>query len=162
LRVGIDRGIAGDVEDDGPAALSRGGRQGAEQRPGQPEGPHEIGRQSEFELFAFGVGKQGQRDGSEARSVVYENVEAAEASGDLQGDGMDVLFARQVADDAVCPGDFACHKLQALSSARDEGDCRTAAAELTDQRQAQPGRAAGDRDPQGGLPRGRFLPLHAV
>jgi hypothetical protein len=162
LRVGVDRGVTDEVEDDGAATLSRRGREGAEQRPGQAEGPHEVGRQSELELLAFGIGKQGERDGSEARGIVDEDVEAAQPSGDLQGDGVDVLLARHVPDDAVRPGNFACHKLEALPSARDEGDCRAAAAELANQRQAQPCRAAGDRNPQGGLDGGRFLPLPAV
>ena len=61
---------------------------------------------------------------------------AAQPSGDLQGDWVEVLLACQVADDAVRPGDFVRHKLQALPPARDEGDCLTAAAELADQRQA--------------------------
>jgi len=58
----------------------------------------------------------------------------AQPSGDLQGDWVEVLLARQVPMMAVRSG-ISRAKLRA-PPARDEGNCRTAAAELADQRQA--------------------------
>jgi hypothetical protein len=62
-RSSVDRGVAHDVKDDGAAALPRRGRERAEQRPRQTEGPDEIGREGQLEPFALSVGEQRQRYG---------------------------------------------------------------------------------------------------
>ena len=157
LRVGVDRGVADDVEDDGAAPLPRRCREGAEQSPRQTEGPNKVSRQRQLELLAFGVGEQGEWDGAEARSVVDEDIDAAQAAGDLQSDRIDVFLARQVADDAMGPRQFARDTLQTLPATRDKGDFGAAAAELTNQRKAQPRCAAGNGDPQRRLQRRQLL-----
>ena len=58
LRVGVDRGVADDVEDDGTAPLPCRGRKGAEQRSRQTERPDEIGCQRQLEPLTFGVGEE--------------------------------------------------------------------------------------------------------
>ena len=45
------------------------------------------------------------------------------------------------------PGELAATCVDAAATAGDERDARPARRELADQREAQPGRAAGDRDP---------------
>ena len=57
-------------------------------------------------------------------------------------------LTRDVADDAVRAGVVAGDALDAFASAGDEGDARAAPMQLADERQAQAGRAAGDRDAQ--------------
>src|SRR6516165_9621031 len=134
LRVGVDRGVADDVEDDGATPLPRRGREGAEQSPRQTEGPNEVSRERQLELLAFGVGEQGERDGAEARSVVDEDIDATQAAADLQSDRVDVFLAGQIADDAVVSGQLTRDTLQTLLATRDKGDFGAAAAELANQR----------------------------
>ena len=67
---------------------------------------------------------------------------------DLHGDGVDVRFHGDVADDAVRAGVFPRHPLDAVRRAGDERHARAATEQLPDEGQTQPGGAAGDRDPQ--------------
>ena len=122
-----DRGVAADVDDHergprSPAARRRGER--AEQRLGQAERAEQVGRERRLEVLALGVGEQRQRHRAEARGVVDEHVEAAERAADLQRDRVDVVLARDVADDAVAAGDRARDALHARGVAGDEGDAR--------------------------------------
>ena len=61
---------------------------------------------------------------------------------------MDVLFQRDVADDAVGAGVLAGDPFDAIAAAGDERDTRAAAEQLPDQRQSQARGAAGDGDAQ--------------
>ena len=66
-------------------------------------GPSDVGGQRRLEILAVGVGERHQRHRAERRGVVDEDVEAAERGRDLHRDRVDVLLARDVADDAVVP-----------------------------------------------------------
>jgi hypothetical protein len=147
-----DRGVARDVEHDraaarGGAFARRAGEQ-AEQRLGEAERADQVGGERRLEVLALGVGEQGQRHRAEARGVVDEDVEAAERGADLQGDGVRVILAGDVADDAVAACDAACDFRDRVAVAGDEGDGVAARGEGLDQRQAEAGGAAGDGDAQ--------------
>jgi hypothetical protein len=146
--VGGRGGVAGDVHDQGAAAVARRGGEGAEERLGQAERADEIHRERLLEVLAVGVGEQSERHRAEAGGAVDQHVEAAEVAGDLQGDRMDVVLAADVADNAGgagVPGGFG----DSLGGAGDEGDARALGSELADQREAEAGGAAGDGDAKG-------------
>src|SRR6266511_3851750 len=78
-----------------------------------------------------------------ARYVEHDG-DAAEACDELHCDRMNVVFARDVADDAVRVR-LHCDLLDARTLTRDERDASAARAQLAHQREAEPRRAAGDR-----------------
>ena len=76
--------------------------------------------------------------------VIGEHVEAAELAEDLQRDGIDVVLAGDVADDAVRVWVVPCDALHGVGGAGDEGDVGSAARQLADEGEAESGGAAGD------------------
>ncbi len=142
LRIGVDRRVARYVEHDRAATLPSGGGQRTQQRLGKAERSQDVGLERHREVFALGVGEKGKRCRSQARRVVDEHVESAERGGNLQGDGVDVVLACDVAHDAVGARELACNPVNVLTGARDEGDAGAASTELTDEREAEARRAA--------------------
>ena len=110
-------------------------------------GADQVDGQRLLQRLALGVGQQRQRHRPEARRVVDQHVEPAEAAGDLQRDRVDVVLAADVADDAVRAGRVG-GALDGARGAGDEGDARAVRGELPHQRQAEAGGAAGDGDAQ--------------
>ena len=101
-----------------------------------------------FQVLAVGVAQQRERCRAEVRRVVDQDIEPAQLTDDLQRNGVDVVFHGNVADDPMRAGVFTRHLLDAAPRAGDEGHPGAATEQLPDEGQPQPGRAAGDGDPQ--------------
>src|SRR6185312_12136565 len=95
-----DRGVARYVEHDAAPAFACGRGKRAQQRPGQPEWPEEVGRERALEVLAFGIGEERERHGSEAGRVVDEHVEPAAPREQLQRDRMDYMLVGDITADA--------------------------------------------------------------
>ena len=82
-RIGGDRGIARDVEDDRAAPLACGRGERAQQRLGQPERADEVGGEGPLQVFAVGIAKRRQGYRAEVGRIVDQHVQAAEFARDL-------------------------------------------------------------------------------
>jgi len=88
-----------------------------------------------------------QRDGPEVRGIVDEDVQAAERPENLQGDAVNVIFYRDITHDTVGTARiFLRDSYNTLGPAGDERHIRSAADELTNQREPQAGGASGNGD----------------
>jgi hypothetical protein len=144
-RIGIDRRIAGDVDDNCAAPVSRRCGKGAKQRFGQSERPEQVYRQSPLELLALRIGEKFERNGAEARGIVDQDIEPTEISSDLQCDRIDIVLSPDITDNSVRAGIMGS-PLYGRCATGNEGDFRTLCCEQSHERQTQTGCPAGDGD----------------
>ena len=109
-------------------------------------GPTTFVASAASKILAVGVGERHERNRTQRRGVVDEDVEPAERGRDLHRDRVDVLLAGDVADDAARAVDIRGDGVDAVGRPRDESNGGAAAVKLAHQREPESGRAAGDGD----------------
>ena len=107
VRIRLDGSVARNVHHQRSASSTRRRGERSEEGFREAERPDEIRGERPLEVLAVGVSERDERNRAERRGVIHEYVETAQGPEHLDRDRVDVLLARNVADDAVRARAFA-------------------------------------------------------
>src|SRR5215472_5190293 len=135
--IGVNRSIAGYVQDQRMTSVACGSSQGSKQRFGQSKGTEHIGLECEFEILAVSVSERCERDRAKSRRIIDEHVQSPERSEYLDCDPVDIVLFRHISCDPACLWLFTHQTFYSVAVAGNESHPCSAVEQHSNQRQPQ-------------------------